>query len=175
MNKSDRSRRFHFVQLAALAAAAFVVSYLAFGYAPAVFKSKRAAGPIGMVWIPGGEFIMGTDDSIGWADEKPAHCVRVDGFWMDQTDVTNAQFRAFVDVTHYVTTAEKPVEVKEILRQSPPGTPAPPAEKLVPAALVFQPTSAPVKDFRDFSQWWRWTPAQLAASRRSRQQHRRQG
>jgi len=158
MNKSDRSRKFHFVQLATLAAAAFVVSYLAFGYAPAVFKSKRAAGPPGMVWIPGGEFIMGTDDSIGWADEKPAHRVRVDGFWMDQTDVTNAQFRAFVEVTHYVTTAEKPVDVQEILRQSPPGTPAPPAEKLVPAALVFQPTSAPVKDFRDFSQWWRWTP-----------------
>ena len=144
--------------MAALAAAAFVVSYLAFAYAPAVFKSKPAAGPPGMVWIPGGEFTMGTDDSIGWADEKPAHRVRVDGFWMDQTDVTNAQFRAFVEATQYVTTAEKPVDVNEILRQSPPGTPAPPAEKLVPAALVFQPTAAPVKDFRDFSQWWRWTP-----------------
>ncbi len=101
---------------------------------------------------------MGTDDAIGWADEKPAHRVRVDGFWMDQTDVTNAQFRAFVEATGHVTTAEKPVDVKEILRQSPPGTPSPPPEKLVPAALVFQPTSAPVKDLRDFSQWWHWTP-----------------
>jgi sulfatase modifying factor 1 len=158
MSESGRSRKVQFVRLAALAAAAFVVTYLAFGYAPAVFKSKRAAGPTGMVWIPGGEFSMGTDDSLGWADEKPAHRVRVNGFWMDETDVTNAQFRAFVEVTHYVTTAEKPVDVKEILRQSPPGTPAPPADKLVPAALVFQPTAAPVKDFRDFSQWWRWTP-----------------
>src|SRR5262245_22433101 len=39
--------------------------------------------PPGMVWIPGGEFTMGTDDQIGWQDEKPAHRVRVDGFWMD--------------------------------------------------------------------------------------------
>jgi sulfatase modifying factor 1 len=101
---------------------------------------------------------MGTDDAIGWAEEKPGHRVRVDGFWMDQTDVTNAQFGAFVEATGYVTTAEKPVDVQEILRQSPPGTPAPPAEKLVPAALVFQPTSAPLKDLRDFSQWWHLTP-----------------
>src|SRR5450631_293548 len=38
--------------------------------------------PAGMVWIPGGEFTMGTDSEIGWADEKPAHRVRVDPFWM---------------------------------------------------------------------------------------------
>ena len=36
---------------------------------------------------------MGTDSQLGWADEKPAHRVRVDGFWMDETEVTNAQFR----------------------------------------------------------------------------------
>src|SRR4051794_20867216 len=50
----------------------------------------------GMVWIPGGEFTMGTDDAVGWEDEKPAHRVRVGAFWMDETEVTNAQFRAFV-------------------------------------------------------------------------------
>ena len=61
-----------------------------------------------MVWIPGGEFTMGTDADLGWPDEKPAHRVRVDGFWMDETEVTNAQFRAFVEATGYVTTAEKP-------------------------------------------------------------------
>jgi len=76
--------------------------------------------PPGMVWIPGGEFTMGTDGQIGWQDEKPAHRVRVDGFWMDETDVTNAQFQAFVEATGYVTTAEKPVDVEEILKQSPP-------------------------------------------------------
>ncbi len=77
-----------------------------------------------MVWIPGGEFTMGTDSDLGRAEEKPAHRVRVDAFWMDETDVTNAASSAsFVEATGYVTTAEKPVDVEEILRQSPPGTP----------------------------------------------------
>jgi formylglycine-generating enzyme len=144
-------------RLAALAVAAFAVSYLAFGYGPKLLQ-KSGSAPSGMVWIPGGEFTMGTDSALGWADEKPAHRVQVDGFWMDQTDVTNAQFRAFVEATGYVTTAEKPVDAQEILRQSPPGTPTPPLEKLVPGSLVFRPTSGPLKDLRDFSQWWRWTP-----------------
>ena len=111
-----------------------------------------------MVWIPGGEFTMGTDSELGWPDEKPAHRVRVDGFWMDETEVTNAQFHAFVEATGYVTTAEKPPDVEEILRQSPPGTAPPPKELLVPGSLVFQPTAGPVKDLRDYSQWWHWTP-----------------
>jgi hypothetical protein len=82
--------------------------------------ARPAGGPSRMVWIPGGEFTMGTDRSIGGADEKPAHPVRVDGFWMDETDVTNEQFRTFVEATNYVTTAEKPVNAEEILRQRPP-------------------------------------------------------
>ena len=49
--------------------------------------------PAGMVWIPGGEFTMGTDSDLGWPDEKPAHPVRVDGFWIDDHEVTNAEFR----------------------------------------------------------------------------------
>jgi formylglycine-generating enzyme required for sulfatase activity len=115
-------------------------------------------GPAGMVWIPGGEFAMGTDDRLAWPDERPAHRVRVDGFWMDATDVTNAQFRAFVEATGHITTAEKPMDAEEILKQSPPGTPKPPPEKLVPSSLVFQPTPGPVKDLRDYSQWWHLVP-----------------
>jgi formylglycine-generating enzyme required for sulfatase activity len=115
--------------------------------------------PPGMVWIPGGEFSMGTDSDVGWADEKPAHRVRVDGFWMDETDVTNAQFRTFVEATGYVTTAEKPPDVDEILRQMPPGTPPPPKENLVPSSLVFMPTTEPVKIVGPdvHRQWWKWT------------------
>ncbi len=114
--------------------------------------------PSGMVWIPGGEFTMGTDSELGWPDEKPAHLVRVGAFWMDETEVTNAQFRAFVEATGYVTTAEKPPDADEILRQLPPNTPAPPKEKLVAGSLVFTPTEGPVF-LGDFSQWWKWTPA----------------
>jgi sulfatase modifying factor 1 len=154
----DPRRKRRLPQLAALALVAFAVSYCAFSYSPRFLKSSAAKGRPGMVWIPNGEFTMGTDGQIGWADEKPAHRVQVDGFWMDQTDVTNAQFRAFVEATNYVTTAEKPVDAQEILRQSRPGTPPPPKEKLLPGSLVFQPTGGPVNDLRDFSQWWRWTP-----------------
>src|SRR5688572_24082185 len=59
----------------------------------------------GMVWIPGGEFTMGSTDSLARPDERPLHRVRVDGFWIDLTEVTNAQFRAFTDATGYKTVA----------------------------------------------------------------------
>ncbi len=67
----------------------------------------RANAVPGMVWIPGGEFTMGTDADLGWAEEKPAHRVQVDGFLIDETEVTNSQFDAFIKATGYVTTAEQ--------------------------------------------------------------------
>jgi formylglycine-generating enzyme required for sulfatase activity len=140
------------VTLLLLGTVAFAVAYAS----TRLFHLPPKAPP-GMVWIPGGEFTMGTDSTLGWPDEKPAHRVRVDGFWMDETEVTNAQFQEFVEATGYVTTAEQPPSLDEIMRQMPPGTPPPPKEKLVPGSLVFQPTSGPV-DTRDFSQWWYWTP-----------------
>jgi formylglycine-generating enzyme required for sulfatase activity len=100
---------------------------------------------------------MGSDHELSWPDERPPHRVRVYGFYIDATEVTNAQFRQFVQAIGYVTTAEKPPDVDEIMKQSPPGTPKPPPEKLVPGSLVFKMTSGPV-DTRDFSQWWHWVP-----------------
>src|SRR4051794_17753913 len=92
---------------------------VAFGatYALVALTKLSPSGPPGMVWVPGGEFTMGTNADLGWPEEKPAHRVRVDGFWMDATDVTNDQFRRFVEATGYVTTAEKPPDVEDILRQ----------------------------------------------------------
>ena len=121
------------------------------------FAPAPQAGPPGMVWIPGGQFTMGTDDSDAYPAERPAHRVRVDGFWMDQTDVTNAQFRKFVEATGYVTTAERKPEWEQLRRQLPPGTPKPPEEKLVAASVVFTPPDHPVP-LDDVSQWWSWTP-----------------
>src|SRR3954470_24129141 len=46
--------------------------------------------PPGMAWVPGGEFLMGSDDPEAAPAERPAHRVRVDGFWIDATEVTNA-------------------------------------------------------------------------------------
>ena len=110
-----------------------------------------------MVWVPGGEFTMGTDDPEALAAERPAHRVRVDGFWMDQTDVTNAQFRRFVEATGYVTTAERKPDWEQLKKQLPPATPKPRDQKLVPGSLVFTPPDRPVR-LDDISQWWSWTP-----------------
>src|SRR3982751_693591 len=72
-----------------------------------VTKTVRNRPPEGMIQIPGGEFTMGTDDKLGWPDEKPAHRVFVDPFWMDAHEVTNLDFRRFVEATGYKTTAER--------------------------------------------------------------------
>jgi formylglycine-generating enzyme required for sulfatase activity len=135
----------------ALAAGAFAATY------EIVKAINRPTPPPEMAWIPGGEFTMGTDSEHGRAEERPAHRVRVDAFWMDEHEVTNAQFRAFVEATRYVTTAERPADADEVLRQSRPGTPRPAAEMLAPGSLVFVPTAGPVP-LNDPTQWWRWTP-----------------
>ena|GEM_PF-3384256 len=67
----------------------------------------------------------GPIQEFGWLDEKPAHRVRVDPFWIDENEVTNAQFLAFVEEKNYVATVEKSPTVDEILSQLTPGTPAP--------------------------------------------------
>lgn len=113
--------------------------------------------PEGMVFIPGGEFTMGSDTPESRRDEKPPHPVKVDSFWMDETLVTNRQFKAFVDATGYVTTAERAPLLEEIMSQVPPGTPPPPPEALVPASLVFKPSQKPISLHNSFA-WWDWKP-----------------
>jgi len=113
------------------------------------------SAPAGMVLIPAGEFVMGTDDPQVQPNEWPARRVAVGAFWMDATPVTNAQFRRFVEATGYVTTAEKPVDWEELKKQVPPGTPKPDDEKLKPGSLVFTPPRKSV-DLRDLSNWWTW-------------------
>jgi sulfatase modifying factor 1 len=66
----------------------------------------------GMVWVPGGSFLMGSAD--GAADEFPVHRVELDGFWMDVHEVTNQQFKEFVDAAGYLTTAEQPPQLRSI-------------------------------------------------------------
>jgi formylglycine-generating enzyme required for sulfatase activity len=108
-----------------------------------------------MVWIPGGTFRMGADNAQASADEYPKHTVTVSGFWMDRTEVTNAEFAAFVRATGYVTTAERKPDWNELKKQLPPGTPKPDASELVPASLVFAPPDHPV-DLNEYAQWWEW-------------------
>jgi formylglycine-generating enzyme required for sulfatase activity len=61
----------------------------------------------GMVLVPAGEFIMGSPQGEGFPDEFPQRVVHVDAFYIDRYEVTNQQFKQFVDSTGYVTDAEK--------------------------------------------------------------------
>jgi sulfatase modifying factor 1 len=86
------------------------------------------------VWVPAGEFTMGSED---FDDAKPLHKVYVDGFWMDETEVTNEQFAEFVRQTGYVTLAERPFD------GAPPG------------AGVFDGSKCPRGELcRDCRNWW---------------------
>ncbi len=109
--------------------------------------------PEGMVWIPGGEFSMGADDPRSlqfgghepMGDARPIHRVYVDAFWMDATEVTNAQFREFVLATGYVTIAER-TPTKEEFPDAPP-------ENLVAGSTVFTPAAERVP-LDDHYRWW---------------------
>ncbi|MCL4106435.1 UNVERIFIED_CONTAM: hypothetical protein GTU68_030393 [Idotea baltica] len=92
-----------------------------------------------MVYIPSGTLNMGGDNEQASEDEYPKHSTKIDGFYMDETEVTNAAFKEFIDETGYVTIAERP-----------------PDSLLQPGALVFHQTSQPVA-LDDPSKWWSWT------------------
>ena len=96
-----------------------------------------------MVWIPGGTFMMGSNDH--YPEEAPAHQVTVDGFWMDQYTITNALFSHFVEDTDYVTSAER--------SPNPEDYPGAKPEMLVPASVVFRRPRHRV-DLSDHYQWW---------------------
>ena len=100
-----------------------------------------------MVWIRGGIFWMGSAD--GSPDEQPAHEVTVDGFWMDQTEVTNEQFEKFARATGYVTVAGRKPDPKDFPGASP--------EMLVPGSVVFKPPPGEVPLDNHYI-WWKWTP-----------------
>jgi formylglycine-generating enzyme required for sulfatase activity len=120
-----------------------------------IAASSLEANHEGMVWIEGGTFVMGAEDQEGRADEYPSHNVKVKGFWIDATEVTNKQFQQFVDATGYVTTAERVPDWNELKKQLPPGTPKPPDSVLVAASLVFVQQPAAV-GLGDPSMWWTW-------------------
>lgn len=124
---------------------------------PRITVGDGVGGPLGMVHIPGGEFLMGSDHKLAQANERPAHKVRVHGFWMDRHHVTNAEFRRFVRATGYRTTAERPPDWETMQVQLPPGTPRPPDSALVPGAMVFVGTEGPTS-LREYWRWWRYVP-----------------
>jgi formylglycine-generating enzyme required for sulfatase activity len=104
--------------------------------------------PEGMAWIPPGRFAMGSDYEP-FNDARPIHPVDLDGFWIDQTPVTNAQFARFAQATGYVTVAER--------KPDPRDFPGAPPELLVPGSVVFTPPTGPVP-LDNPSAWWIYAP-----------------
>lgn len=102
--------------------------------------------PSKMVHIPAGTFEMGTDDPA-FPDAHPVHTVSVKEFWMDEHEVTNAEFEKFVKATNYVTVAERKLDPKDY--------PSVAAENLVPGSGVFSPPDQPVS-LDDPLQWWKY-------------------
>jgi formylglycine-generating enzyme required for sulfatase activity len=98
---------------------------------PFAASSTDARVRRGMVRIPGGSFLMGSDKH--YLEERPAHAVEVDAFWMDLAPVTNREFAEFVEATGHLTLAETAPE---------------------PGSMVFQPPAHAV-DLHWVS-WWRF-------------------
>jgi len=111
----------------------------------AVARDQSKGG--GMVWVPGGQFLMGSEDF--YPEERPTRRVSVEGFWMDTNPVTAAEFRRFVRRTGYVTVAERPLD--------PTAYPGADPTALVPGSMVFQPSAGPV-DLTDNRNWWAYVP-----------------
>jgi sulfatase modifying factor 1 len=127
------------------------------GASAAAYLVPRPVERDGMRWVPAGEFMMGSDHRLAQDNERPAHPVKVGGFWMDRHHVTNAQFRKFVEATGYVTTAERKPTPESLRVQLPEGVRMPPESALVAGAMVFVGTEGEV-ELRDYSQWWRFVP-----------------
>ena len=99
-----------------------------------------------MVKIPAGTFNMGSNDPL-FPDTHPVHKVSVKEFWMDEHEVTNAEFKEFVKAVNYVTVAERKLDPKDYPGVSP--------ESLVPGSGVFTPPDHPVS-LDNPLQWWKY-------------------
>jgi formylglycine-generating enzyme len=129
--------------LTLLAAAAFALLNV---------PAEPPPAPMKEVWIPGGEFTMGDEE---FDDAKPLHKVHVDGFWMDETEVTNERFAEFVRQTGYGTIAERtprredfPAWVQKDLQ-----------EPLVAGSPVFNPARCPLgRVCLSCNDWWEYRP-----------------
>ena len=122
------------------------------------FGKPTIPAPEGMVWIPGGEFTMGSINPVGMDsggdknmdDARPLHRVYVDGFFMDASEVTNAQFAQFVKATGFITDAERIPNAADF-----PGVPA--GTKIPAGSAVFTPPGKPVS-LNNYLQWWQYVP-----------------
>jgi sulfatase modifying factor 1 len=109
--------------------------------------TKASLPPTDMAQVPGGSFLMGSEDF--YPEERPVHRVAVDPFAIDQHPVTNADFLRFVGATGHVTLAELPPDPADYPEADP--------TLLVPGSLVFTRPSGPV-GLDDYRRWWAYVP-----------------
>ncbi|WP_178987180.1 formylglycine-generating enzyme family protein [Winogradskyella schleiferi] len=123
-----------------------------------IVKPENINTPEGMVWVEGKTFTQGAkpSDQFAMIREKPAHQVKVDGFFIDVTEVTNKEFKAFVDATDYVTVAERPIDWEEMKKELPEGIAKPHDSILQPGSLIFNKDVNAVANMDNYSQWWTW-------------------
>tara|TARA_A100001234_G_scaffold8502_2_gene6985 strand:+ start:331 stop:1383 length:1053 start_codon:yes stop_codon:yes gene_type:complete len=114
--------------------------------------------PEGMIWVESKSYTKGAknNDRYAMMREKPSHEVYVDGFFIDATEVTNNQFRKFVDETGYITVAEREIDWEEMKKSLPTGTPKPHDSILQPGSLIFNDQLKMVDNMENYFQWWRW-------------------
>ncbi len=111
-----------------------------------------------MQWIPGGRFEMGASNTV--PDEFPPHVVALDGFWMDRTEVTNRQFKEFVDFTGYLTTAERAPELRSIQPDSELANIQIPPELNKPGSICSLQLSSrdDIDPQKGAYSWWQYVP-----------------
>lgn len=108
-----------------------------------------------MVWIPEGSFKMGSVDTMSNRDEQPVHSVFMDGFWMSESPVTNAQFSEFVNKTNYITTAEIVPKVDSLINQQSSNNLLL-EEMIVTGSLIFKNHNVPANQSSPMK-WWSWS------------------
>jgi formylglycine-generating enzyme required for sulfatase activity len=128
------------------------ISFLPYHQTENSFNSRDTLHQ-GMKLIPGGKFMMGCADNTGRPDEYPLHKVEVRSFWMDETEVTNRQFRKFVESTGYITTAERKIKLDLIQAKQLGHIDS----ILPPSSLVFSQPQLNVSLDRP-DQWWKLVP-----------------
>lgn len=118
--------------------------------------TNQAEAPAGMVYIPGGSFLMGNDKDPGnqspYPEEAPVHKVKVKPFFMDQTEVTNRQFAEFVKATGYKTFAERGLTLKDFPNANP--------EDLKAGSIIFSKPDKKIDphNHADGWAWWKFVP-----------------
>ncbi len=121
-------------------------------------ENLNISPPEGMIWVSGKSFVKGGKEIDKYAMERelPSHEVYVDGFFIDVTEVTNKQFKKFVEETGYITIAERKINWDEIKKNLPPNTPKPADSVLQPGSLIFNKEIKKVDNMGNYFQWWKW-------------------